>query len=231
VCGFNSSTFFSCSSSTLISKYRGESEKIVRCLFEAARLCSPSVIFLDEVDALVCTRGDSEHEASRRLKTEIFSQMDGLASATGVHEPAKRVVVLATTNCPWDLDDAIRRRLEKRIYIPLPDSAARLELFRISLRDIPLSEEIDVSLLAEMTAGFSGSDVRIACKDASMMPMRRLLDVMGPDEILQMRGAGRLQVPKVILGDFRAAIANTNASVAADTIRRYEAWDAEFSNK
>ncbi len=89
VCSFHSSTFFSCSSSSLISKFRGESEKIVRCLFEAARLCAPAIVFLDEVDALVCTRGDNEHEASRRLKTEIFSQMDGLASTKSVGEVNK----------------------------------------------------------------------------------------------------------------------------------------------
>lgn len=84
VAGLNQSTFFSCSAASLISKYRGESEKIVKCLFEAARLCAPSIIFLDEVDALVSKRGaDSEHEASRRLKTEFFSQMDGIASTSG----------------------------------------------------------------------------------------------------------------------------------------------------
>jgi Cdc6-like AAA superfamily ATPase len=102
VCGFNNSTFFSCSSSSLISKYRGESEKIVRCLFEAARHCAPSVVFLDEVDALVSSRGvDGEHEASRRLKTEFFSQMDGIES-NDVNDSNNlnlvSVMVLATTN-------------------------------------------------------------------------------------------------------------------------------------
>jgi hypothetical protein len=93
VCSFNSSMFFNCSASSLISKYRGESEKIVRCLFDAARFCAPSIIFLDEVDALVSTRGDNEHEASRRLKTEIFSQMDGLASIKSSTDPVAKVSI------------------------------------------------------------------------------------------------------------------------------------------
>ena len=192
VCSLNRSSFFSCPSSSLVSKFRGESEKIVRCLFEAARLVAPSVVFLDEVDALVGSRGENgEHEASRRLKTEIFSQMDGIAASNkGVHgsgegtEPEEghgrgRVMVLATTNCPWDLDEAIRRRLEKRIFIPLPDHEARVDLFDICLRGIPLSSDVDINHLASLGEGYSGADIHVVCREASMMPMRKMLDRVG----------------------------------------------------
>ncbi|KAG0436634.1 hypothetical protein HPB47_017851 [Ixodes persulcatus] len=119
-------TFFNITASTLVSKWRGESEKLVRVLFEMARHNSPSTIFLDELDALVGARGalvSSENEASRRMKSELLIQMDGLINSKD------HVFVLATSNSPWDLDHAVLRRLEKRILVPLPGKDARAFLF------------------------------------------------------------------------------------------------------
>ena len=232
VAGINSSTFFSCSASSLISKFRGESEKLVRCLFEAARICAPSIVFLDEVDALVSSRGaEGEHEASRRLKTEFFSQMDGITSSSNSNSSSPgKIMVLCTTNCPWDLDEAMRRRLEKRIYIPLPDIIARVDLFSICLRDIP-SEDLNIGTLASLTEGYSGADIHLVCREASMMPMRKLLIDNTPHEIQQQRIKGLIEVPKVLFEDFVLALKNTRPSVSVESISRFENWDKEFGSK
>jgi len=134
--------FFNVSASSLASKWKGDSEKLVRILFEMARFYAPSTIFFDEIDALASQRGGSgEHEASRRVKAELLIQMDGVnstssAGANEQEEEQKNVIVLAATNRPWDLDEAIRRRLEKRVYIPLPSAAGRQQLFEINLKDV-----------------------------------------------------------------------------------------------
>ena len=125
----NNSTFFSVSSSDLVSKWLGESEKLVRNLFELARQHKPSIIFIDEIDSMCSSRSDNESEAARRIKTEFLLQMQG------VREDSTGVLVLGATNTPWTLDSAIRRRFEKRIYIPLPDEMARNVMFKIHLGD------------------------------------------------------------------------------------------------
>ena len=104
-------TFFNISASSIVSKWRGDSEKLVRVLFDLARHHRPSTIFLDELDSIMSQRDSSgsEHEGSRRLKTELLIQMDGLAKSTEL------VFVLAASNLPWDLDTAMLRRLEKRV--------------------------------------------------------------------------------------------------------------------
>ena len=189
-------TFFNVSAATLISKYHGESEKLVRTLFGMARHHAPATIFLDEVDAIMASRGgQSEHEASRRVKSEVLSQMDGVsrdvAAVDGEH---KLVMVLATTNKPWDLDDALLRRLEKRLYIALPDLEARSSLFRLHLATVQQAPDVDVEALARASAGYSGSDILTVCREASMAPMRRLTGQFSPSQIVEMKHQGALDL-------------------------------------
>lgn len=130
-------TFFNVSASSLASKWKGESEKLVRILFEMAKFYAPTTIFFDEIDALGSRRSEGEDESSRKVKSELLVQMDGANVET--EGERKYVMVLAATNRPWDLDEALRRRLEKRIYIPLPTEKGRRELLKINLKDVVVS--------------------------------------------------------------------------------------------
>lgn len=164
------STFFSVSSSDLVSKWMGESERLIKQLFSLAREQRPSIIFIDEVDALCGPRGEGESEASRRLKNELLVQMDGF---TGDEEGG--VLVLGATNIPWQLDAAMRRRFERKVYIPLPDIEARTRMFQLNVGDTPcMLTSSDYRLLAEMTDGYSGHDVAVSVRDALMQPIRKI---------------------------------------------------------
>ena len=178
-------TFFSLNSSTLGSKYRGDAERMVKLLFDMARFYAPSTIFIDEIDALASQRGGSnEHEASRRVKAELLVQMDGVSS--GGDEAAaekKNVMVLAASNFPWDLDEALRRRLEKRIYIPLPTVDDVRALLDINLKDLKREDGVDLGALAKRMKGYSCADITNLCRDAAMMPMRRAIKGKTREEI------------------------------------------------
>jgi katanin p60 ATPase-containing subunit A1 len=219
-------TFFNVSSSTLTSKYRGESEKLVRLLFEMARFYAPSTIFIDEIDSLCSRRGsDTEHEASRRVKSELLIQMDGI---TNNDDPTKVVMVLAATNFPWDIDEALRRRLEKRIYIPLPNSEGREALLSINLREVEKAQDLDINEIALRLDGYSGADITNVCRDACMMAMRRKIAGLTPEQIKSL-SKDELELP-VSPADFEEAVRKVNKSVSAEDLRKYEKWMAEFGS-
>jgi len=165
----NNSTFFSVSSSDLVSKWLGESEKLVKNLFEMAREHKPSIIFIDEVDSLTGQRSDNESESARRIKTEFLVQMQGVGNDND------GVLVLGATNIPWVLDAAIRRRFEKRIYIDLPEANARSYMFKLNLGETAhaLTEE-NFRDLGQRTDGYSGADIAIVVRDALMQPVRKV---------------------------------------------------------
>ncbi|KFV13898.1 PREDICTED: katanin p60 ATPase-containing subunit A-like 1, partial [Pterocles gutturalis] len=222
-------TFFNVSSSTLTSKYRGESEKLVRLLFEMARFYAPTTIFIDEIDSICSRRGTSdEHEASRRVKSELLVQMDGVGGALENDNPSKMVMVLAATNFPWDIDEALRRRLEKRIYIPLPTAKGRAELLKINLREVELDPDISLEEIAEKIEGYSGADITNVCRDASLMAMRRRINGLTPEEIRAL-SKEELQMP-VTKGDFELALKKISKSVSAADLEKYEKWIAEFGS-
>uniref|UniRef100_UPI00398E3B3C katanin p60 ATPase-containing subunit A1-like isoform X2 n=1 Tax=Pristiophorus japonicus TaxID=55135 RepID=UPI00398E3B3C len=222
-------TFFNISSSTLTSKYRGESEKLVRLLFEMARFYAPTTIFIDEIDSICSRRGTAEeHEASRRVKAELLVQMDGVGGASENDDPCKMVMVLAATNFPWDIDEALRRRLEKRIYIPLPSATGREELLRINLRELEVADDVDVKKIAEQMEGYSGADITNVCRDASMMAMRRRIQGLTPEEIRNI-SRDELQMPTT-MEDFGMALKKVSKSVSASDLEKYEKWIAEFGS-
>jgi spastin len=166
----SAATFFNVSASTLTSKWVGEGEKLVRTLFNVAISKQPSVIFMDEIDSIMSTRTSNEHDASRRLKSEFLVQFDGVTSNSD-----DLVIVIGATNKPQELDDAVLRRLVKRIYIPLPDSNARSLLLKHKLKGQQFSlPSADLDRLVKETEGYSGSDLQALCEEAAMMPIREL---------------------------------------------------------
>uniref|UniRef100_A0AAQ5Z087 Katanin p60 ATPase-containing subunit A-like 2 n=1 Tax=Amphiprion ocellaris TaxID=80972 RepID=A0AAQ5Z087_AMPOC len=224
-------TFFNISASSIVSKWRGDSEKLVRVLFELARYHAPSTIFLDELESVMSQRGagmGGEHEGSRRMKTELLVQMDGLARSEDL------VFVLAASNLPWELDHAMLRRLEKRILVSLPSSSARQAMISEwlpplnSTGGVELRTELDYKTLAKEMEGYSGSDIRLVCKEAAMRPVRKIFDA------LESHQDGDTDMPAVQLetvttADFLEVIAHTKPS-ARSLMDRYMAWKREYES-
>lgn len=221
-------TFFNVTATTLTSKYRGESERLVRLLFEMARFYAPSTIFIDEIDSICSKRGGSEeHEASRRVKSELLIQMDGVGSSTEENK-SKQVIVLGATNFPWLLDEAMRRRLEKRIYIPLPSEEGRKELFKINLRSVKIAEDVVLDELAQRSKGYSGADITNVCRDASFMSLRKRIKGLTPDEIKNLQ-KDEVDLP-VTKEDLFEALSKVSSSVSAGDIVEYEKFMAEYGS-
>ncbi|XP_052868181.1 fidgetin-like protein 1 [Anopheles cruzii] len=211
------STFFSISASSLTSKWVGDGEKMVRALFAVAAVHQPSVVFIDEIDSLLCQRSDTEHESSRRLKTEFLVQLDGAATAED-----ERILIVGATNRPQELDEAARRRLVKRLYIPLPDRAARVQiLVRLLQQERNSLTSDDIEQVSELTDGFSGADMKVLCHEASMGPIRSIpLEELGD--------IAKDQVRPISHDDFRLALTKVKATVSQNDLKQYTAWDQTY---
>ena len=193
-----------------------------------ARFYAPSTIFIDELDSIFSSRSEEgQHEASRRMKSELLVQMDGVGSVV-VGEEHKMVIVLGATNFPWVIDEAARRRLEKRIYIPLPDHESRIQLFEINLRGVKLDESINIEQLAKMSEGYSGSDITNVCRDASFMAMRQKIKGLTPDEIKNL--TKDLKDLPVTMKDFEISLSKVSRTVSNEDLIKHQQWDKEFGS-
>jgi ATP-dependent 26S proteasome regulatory subunit len=217
----SSCLLFVCTASSLMSKWHGEGEKLVRTLFQMARDVAPSIIFVDELDALLSSRrSESEHEASRRFKTEFMVQMDGI---TGNDSSEELVLVLGCTNCPWDVDEAVLRRFPRRIPIPLPDSKARTAMFQMLLKKVGRHNVTSrqIRQLVKRTDGFSCSDIRGIASEASFGPIRSL---GGVDAIKNVRASA---IRPVSMEDFEEAIRQSTKSVTPALLAKYQQWEQQ----
>jgi vacuolar protein-sorting-associated protein 4 len=251
-------TFFSVSSSNLISMWQGQSERLVRTLFDMARE-SPggrAVIFIDEVDALCSNRREGEDDSVRRVKTEFLVQMDG------VGKKECDVLVLGATNVPWELDPAIRSRFEKRLFIPLPEAEARCAMLKMHLGDTPNNlSDANFKKLGQMTVGASGRDIKVLVKEALMEPLRtcqqatqfkRMNGFFFPCEYpncdncpktknqctrcraIRMQYGnvppGKLKAPDVGVKDFEKLIRQSHKSVCDFEMKEYTKWTKKYGD-
>ncbi|OQR80021.1 spastin-like [Tropilaelaps mercedesae] len=220
----SSLTFLNISAATLTSKYVGEGEKLVRALFAVARELEPSIVFIDELDSLLSARRESEHEASRRLKTELLSEMDGLHSGSNGGED--RVLVMGATNRPFELDDAALRRFPRRVYVGLPDEPTRVDLLRHLLSNPNVASylsEKDLKLLATWTDGYSGSDLTHLARDAALAPLRDF----DPD---QLRSLDVHHVREISLVDFRHSLNKIRRSLDERSLVAFDKWNLEYGD-
>ncbi|XP_043324199.1 spastin isoform X3 [Cervus canadensis] len=215
----SNATFFNISAASLTSKYVGEGEKLVRALFAVARELQPSIIFIDEVDSLLCERREGEHDASRRLKTEFLIEFDGVQSAGD-----DRVLVMGATNRPQELDEAVLRRFTKRVYVSLPNEETRLLLLKNLLckQGSPLTQK-ELAQLARMTDGYSGSDLTALAKDAALGPIRELK----PEQVKNMSAS---EMRNIRLSDFTESLKKIKRSVSPQTLEAYIRWNKDFGD-
>ncbi|KYN00487.1 PREDICTED: fidgetin-like protein 1 [Cyphomyrmex costatus] len=213
------STFFSISASSLTSKWIGDGEKMVRALFAVARVHQPSVVFIDEIDSLLTQRSETEHESSRRLKTEFLVQLDGAATSE-----EDRILIVGATNRPQELDEAARRRLVKRLYVPLPEFEARKQIIDNLLKSVNhnLNEE-DITRIAKKSAGYSGADMTNLCKEASMEPIRSI-------PFSQLEDIRMEEVRHITNSDFEQALINVRPSVSQSDLNNYIEWDRTYGS-
>ncbi|MBN1216779.1 MAG: AAA family ATPase [Candidatus Lokiarchaeota archaeon] len=212
-------TFFGTSASDLLSKWLGESEKLISSLFKLARIKAPSLIFMDEIDAIATKRGGNESGGERRVKTQLLSEIEGLKSS---HD--KPLLVIGATNHPWDLDNAILSRFQKRVFVPLPDMEARTAIFKIHTKGVNMQlEDDDFIELGVRSEGYSGRDIANICQEVVMIPIREI-DTKGLLENPNMD----IQRRDITLDDFKKTFKKSKPVLYKDELREYQEWEEKY---
>lgn len=227
------STFFAISASSLTSKWVGQSEKLVRALFACGRATQPSIIFIDEVDSILSERRSGGQEGSARLKTEFLVSFDGVGAGD-----AERVLVMAATNLPWEIDSAAMRRLPKRVYVPMPNEFTRHDLVRMMLnkgKEQGTENDIssaDMEQIVTLTAGYSNSDISSLVREAAAEPMREAMQATPIEQMLANHEKGKaMTLRAMILKDFVEAAKTIKPSYGREMLDKYEAWAEQYGTE
>ncbi|MFW9995648.1 MAG: CDC48 family AAA ATPase [Candidatus Odinarchaeota archaeon] len=202
--------FISVKGPELVSKWVGESEKAIRETFRKARMASPTVVFFDEIESIASSRSGSDTTLSnQRMISQLLTEMDGM-------EPLQNIVVIAATNRPDLVDRALLRpgRFDRIVYIKAPDRASRLEIFQIHSSKMPLAEDVNLEMLADMTHNYVGSDIALICREAGMLALRE-----DPD------------INKVSMRHFKTSLDKIHAAVDEKVLEFYEQLYKEFKKK
>jgi SpoVK/Ycf46/Vps4 family AAA+-type ATPase len=215
-------TFFNVKVSSLLSKYFGESSKLLSTLYTVARRLEPSVIFLDEFESLTPPRGSGESGAERRIVSTFLAELDGLATK----EDPSFILTIGATNVPWLLDTAILSRFQRRIYVPLPDEAARLVILEIHLTRRGHKSQVSMAELAQRTAGFSGREIEQLCQTAITHMIQHLNPTL-MDAVDKGQEAVRnyeIRVEPLTEADFKVAFDQINPITSPEMLKAYERW-------
>ncbi|GLT75264.1 hypothetical protein SLA2020_470000 [Shorea laevis] len=217
--------FINISMSSITSKWFGEGEKYVKAVFSLASKIAPSVVFVDEVDSMLGRRENpGEHEAMRKMKNEFMVNWDGLRT-----KDTERVLVLAATNRPFDLDEAVIRRLPRRLMVNLPDAPNRAKILKVILAKEDLSPDVDFDAIASMTDGYSGSDLKNLCVTAAHRPIKEILEKEKKERAAALAEgkpppalSGSADIRPLNMDDFKYAHERVCASVSSESVNMTE---------
>ena len=208
-------TFFSISASSLTSKYLGESEKLVRALFQLAYEMQPSVVFIDEIESILSKRKEDENDAMKRLKTEFLIQFDGVGSSE-----ENRVLIIGATNRPFDLDPAVIRRLPKRVYVgPFNDEEKKGFIKKIITQNKCNISDEEFMKIAKMCNNYSNSDLKELCREAAYEPLREL-NSSSLKKVSELR--------PITFDDFNKAIRKVRGTLTEGILKQLEKWNQDF---